>query len=102
MNDKHPLHVSPCPHQPLPPSFWRNRMLTCLQKSVLTAVVTLLVGTVQVPRALADDAARGAREEEKSASIKVFAPGKGDVAGGGRRGFPGGPAGACTSRMARR
>jgi hypothetical protein len=62
-------------------------MLTCLQKSVLTAVVTLLVGTVQVPRALADDAARGAREEEKSASIKVFAPGKGDVAGVGSRGF---------------
>jgi hypothetical protein len=62
-------------------------MLTCLQKSVLTAVVILLVGTVQVPRALADDAARGAREEEKSASIKVFAPGKGDVAGVGSRGF---------------
>ena len=60
-------------------------MFTCLQKRALAAVVTMMVGAV--PAAFADDAGRAAPEGEKSASIKVFAPGKGDVAGVGSRGF---------------
>jgi hypothetical protein len=60
-------------------------MFTCLQKSALAAVVTMMVGVV--PAAFADDAGRDTQEGEKSASIKVFAPGKGDVAGVGSRGF---------------
>ena len=62
-------------------------MFTYLQKSAVAAVVTIMVGTVSAPGAWADDAARDAQEREKSASITVFAPGKGDVAGVGSRGF---------------
>lgn len=62
-------------------------MIMSLQKSALATVVTMMVGTVTLPMALADDVGRDAQETEKSALITVFAPGKGDVAGVGSRAF---------------
>ncbi len=62
-------------------------MLTYLQRNTLALLVTILLGSMPVSQVLADDADRAAPKEEKSASIKVFAPGKGDVAGVGSRGF---------------
>ena len=61
-------------------------MITCLKKNAYAALVIML-GLVPHATVMADDAVGAAREAEKSASIKVFAPGKGDVAGVGSRGF---------------
>jgi hypothetical protein len=62
-------------------------MFTRLQKNTLAAAVVLLAGTASLSGAWADNTGHDAQEEGKSAHIKVFAPGKGDIAGVGSRGF---------------
>ncbi len=62
-------------------------MSTYLKKSAVAAVAMMLAGAVLPPLALADDTGRDAQAADKSVSIKIFAPGKGDIAGVGSRAF---------------
>lgn len=62
-------------------------MVAPLQKRILAAVAALMLGIVAMPVALADDSEHDEQERGKFALITVFAPGKGDVAGVGSRGF---------------